>query len=237
MRHLSTILLALLAIVLGGLALIHTGGKYQAAIFGVPAVEPGKHLFSVKELNKVRHITLTNTEGAEAKFKISGNQWIAESPWKDRADPLFIRSLFNFTTGLKVQEVLPRKGLDLQKFGLRKGSVRITMRDAKGKIVCDYRLGRQAAWFVPSEDGKTKLTTNFIRLMDKKQKYNIYLCSTEVGQIQPLFSNDFARFRDHHPFYFSSQYLDKARIQNDEGEVVITRSDPLGVSPNRSSSK
>jgi len=223
MRYLPTIFLALLAIVLGGLALVHTGESYRASIFGVPSVKPGNHLFSVKELNKVRQITLTNTEGAEATFKVSGNYWLAETPWKDRADPLFIRALFNYTTGLVVRDTIPRKHRNLQKFGLEKGSVRITMKDAEGETVCDYRLGRQAAWHVPTEDGKSTLTTNFIRLMDKKLKHTIYLCSTDTGQIQSLFANNFARFRDHHPFYFSSQYLDRARIQNNEGEVVISR--------------
>ena len=223
MRHTPTIILALLAIVLGGLAVVHTGGKYTNTIFGVPAIEPGKNLFSVAELDRVRRITLTNTEGVEATFTILDNHWVSESPWKDRADPLFIRSLFQFTSGLQVQEVIPRKDLDLQKFGVKKGSIRITMSDAQSRKICDYRLGRQAAWHVPTEDGKKTLTTNYIRLVDKELKNNIYLCSTEIGQIHGLFINNFARFRDHHPFYFSSQYLDKARIQNTEGEVVLSR--------------
>lgn len=223
MRHLPTILLALLATVLGGLALVHTGGKYRAAIFGVPAMAPGKKLIEVQELDRVRRITLTNTEGVEAVFTISGNHWVAEKPWKDRADPLFIRALFQFTAGLKVQEVIPRKDLDLKEFGLRKGSTRIRMEDSEGGEVCDYRIGRPAAWNIPTEDGKNTLGTTFIRLTDKELKHNIYLCSTESGQVHSLFNNNFERFRDHHPFYFSHQFLDKTRIQNDEGEVVIAR--------------
>lgn len=223
MRYLPTISLALLATVLGGLALVHTGGKYHAAIFGIPATAPGKPLFNVEDLNQVRRITLRNTEGVKATFVIEGNLWMAETPWRDRADPLFIRSLFQYTAGLKVQEVIPREGLDLKEFGLRKGSVHITMFDGKGGEVCNYKLGRQAAWNVPTEDEKVTLSTTFIRLADKELKHNIYLCSTDAGQIHALFNNNFARFRDHHPFYFSHQFLDKTRIQNTEGEVVISR--------------
>lgn len=223
MRHTPTILLALLATILGGLVLVHTDGKYSASLFGVPAIEPENPLFEVAKLDQVRRIALSNSEGVQATFRISDNHWVAETPWKDRADPLFIRSLFQFTAGLKVQEVLPRKDLDLEKFGIKKGSIRITMLDAQGKKICDYRLGRQAAWHVPTDDGQKTLTTNYIRVMDKELRHNIYLCSTEVGQINALFNNNFSRFRDHHPFYFSHKYLDKARIQNTEGEVVISR--------------
>lgn len=225
MRHLPTIILAILAIGLGGLALLYTGEKYRDAIFGIPATEPGELLFDVKDLDRTREIKIASPSGAKATFKLSGNQWKAQSPWKDRADPLFIRTLFQYTAGLKVQEVIPRKGLELNQFGLRKDQIQITMLDEHGDIICDYRLGRQAAWHVPTEDGKKTLTTNYIRLVDRTLKNNIYLCSTEVGQIKGLFNNDFARFRDHHPFYFSHKFLEKTRIQNDEGEVVISRND------------
>jgi len=223
MRHTPTIILALLATVLGGLAIVHTGVKYRNPLFGVPGIKPGNHIFSVKELDSVRRIILTNSEGFKARFTISDNHWVAETPWKDRADRIYIQSLFQFTAGLKVQEVIPREDLDLEKFGVKKGSIRITMFDKKGKKICDYRLGRQAAWHIPTEDGKKTLTTNYVRLLDKEVRSNIYLCSTEIGQIKSLFNNNFARFRDHHPFYFSPRYLDKTRIQNAEGEVVISR--------------
>ena len=223
MRYLPTILLALLATVLGGLAIVHTGGKYHAAIFGVPATATGNLLFDVEDLNRVRRITLTNTDGIKATFRSEGNIWVAESPWKDRADPLYIRALFQFTAGLKVQEVIPKDDVDIKEFGLRKGHTRITMFDAKGEEVCDYKLGRTAAWHVPTEDGKETQNTHYIRLADKETKHNIYLCSADNLHIQSLFLDNFSRFRDHHPFYFSHKYLDKTRIQNAEGEVVISR--------------
>lgn len=223
MRYLPTILLATLALLLGGLALVHTGGKYRETIFGVPPVEKGEHLIPVAELDKVRTITLKKTGGASATFSISGNQWVAEHPWKDRADPLFIRALFQFTAGLKVQEVIPRDEVSLGDFGLRKGSTLVTMKDANDQAVCQYQIGRPAAWKIPTDEGKSMLDTTFIRLTNSEMRHNIYLCSSESGQIHSLFNNDFERFRDHHPFYFSHQFLNKTRIQNKAGEVVIAR--------------
>jgi len=126
MRYLPTIVLVTLATVLGGLALVHTGSKYRSAIFGTTPTARGDLLFDVKELDRTKIITLTDSEGNEIVFKQSGNIWESTSPWKDRADPLYIRALFQFTASLKVQEVLPREDLDLKEFGLRKGHTRIT---------------------------------------------------------------------------------------------------------------
>ncbi len=224
MRYLPTILLVLLATILGALALIHTSGKYHTSIFGVPATEPGELLFQAEELDKVKVITITNSAGDKVTFKQQGHIWVSTTPWQDRADPLYIRALFQFTTNLRVQEVIPRAGLDLKEFGLRAGHTRITMEDAKGETLSDYLIGRPAAWQIPVKDSKDTHPTNYIRLASRDLKHNVYLCSVNSGTlIQPLFAQKFARFRDHHPFHFSPAYLDKVSIQSPEGEVVLSR--------------
>ena len=224
MRYFPTILLVLLATVLGGLAIIHTGGRYHTAIFGVPPTEPGELLFDAKELDKVKVITLTDSDGNKIVFKQDGHIWVSTMPWKDRVDPLYIRALFQFTTNLKVQEVIPRDGLELKEFGLRAGHTRVTMTDFKGQILCDYRIGRPAAWQIPIKDKKETQPTTYIRLAQRDLKDNVYLCSLDAGSlIHPLFVQEFARFRDHHPFNFSPRYLDKVSIQSPEGEVVVSR--------------
>ena len=224
MRYFPTIILVLLATILGGLALIHTGGKYHTSIFGTPATERGELLFDAKELDKVQTITIADSDGNAVTFKQNGHVWVSTSPWEDRADPLYIRALFQFTTNLKVQEVLPRDDLELKDFGLRAGHTRITMMDAKGKALCDYRIGRPAAWKIPVEDSKDTHPTTYIRLVERNLRDNIYLCSVSSSSlIHPLFVQKFTRFRDHHPFHFSPRYLDKVSIQSPEGEVVISR--------------
>lgn len=224
MRYTPTILLVILATLLGGLAVVHTGSKYRAAIFGAPSTAPGEKLFDVEELNQVRHIKLTDSEGQEIAFKVDGNVWKSETPWEDRVDPRYVTALFQFTAGLEVQEVLPRDDLDLKEFGLRAGHTRVTMSDAQGNTVCDYRIGRKAAWQVKSEDGKETYPTTFIRLADRELKRKIYLCSASTGAlVHGLFNQQFAYFRDHRPFYFSPKYLDRISIQSPEGEVVLSR--------------
>ena len=48
MRYSFTIVLSIIALILGGLAVVHTGSKYRTAIFGTPATSPGEKLFKVK---------------------------------------------------------------------------------------------------------------------------------------------------------------------------------------------
>ncbi|MBT8045107.1 MAG: DUF4340 domain-containing protein [Verrucomicrobiae bacterium] len=226
MRYSFTIILAVFALILGGLAVVFMGSEYRNAIFGVPPVPPGQQLFDVKELDQVTQITLTNTEGGETNFVVDGHQWKATKPWNDRADPIFIKFLIQFTARLKVEEVIPRKDLDLSKFGLKQGHIRVTMRNSKGTPICDYRIGRPAAWHIPSDDGKTTTPTIYIRMVDNDLEDDIYVCSeVSASSIHSLFQNQFARFRDHHPFHFSPKYLDRVRVQSNEGEVVISRKD------------
>ncbi len=226
MRYFPTILLVLLATVLGGLALIHTGGKYHTAIFGLPPTARGELLFNIKELDKTKVIILTSSNGNEVILKQKGHIWVSTTPWEDRVDPLYVRALFQFTSSLKVEEAIPRKGLELKELGLRDGHTRVTMKDGKGEILCDYRIGRIAAWHIPIKDEKETQPTTYIRMAARDLKNNIYLCSVSAGSlIHPLFDQELARFRDHHPFHFSPRYLDRVNIQSPEGEVVISRAD------------
>ncbi len=226
MRYSFTVFLAVIALILSGLSIVFMGSEYRNAIFGIPAIAPGEKLFEVKTLDQVSQITLTNSDENVASFKIDGHQWTATAPWEDRADTLYIRTLFQFAASLEVMEVIPRKGLDLKGFGLRDGHIQITMRDRKGKAVCDFLIGRPTAWKIPSEDQKSTTPTIFVRFADKKLKDNIYICADKSPlKIHSLFNNQFSRFRDHRPFYFSPKFIDKLRIQNTEGEVVVSRKD------------
>lgn len=226
MRLSFTIFLATLALLLSALAVLFMGSEYRNALFGPPPIAPGQTLFKIEELDKVKYITLSNSEGDESSFEIKNNQWFATQPWQDRADPTYLRFLVQFTARLEVKEVIARKGLGLDEFGLDEACVRVTMRNQSGNTVCDYEIGRPTAWHAPLADGKTTQPTIFIRLAGSKLSNNIYVCAEDsANKVGALFQDQFARFRDHHPLYFSPEYLDGIRIQNPEGEVVISRED------------
>ncbi len=224
MRISFTITLLILATLLGGLAIVHTGEKYRDKIFGAPAITVGEKLFDTHELDKTRRIDIANTTGTKVIVKQTGHFWSTTQPWKDRADPLYMRALFQFTSSLVVRDVIDRDDVDLKDFGLEDDRIRITMFDSKGERLCDYNIGRKTAWKIPSDDGKSTEQTLFIRLADREKKNKIYICtSNSTAAIHSLFSSDFARFRDHHPLHFSPKFLDRLSVKNEESEIVISR--------------
>mgnify|MGYP000006915778 FL=1 len=223
--HISfTITLLMSALILGSLAVVHTGEKYRDKIFGAPAIKIGEKLFDTHLLDKTRQINMANTNGVDVRIAQTGHFWSTTEPWNDRADPMYVKAIFQFTSSLVVKDVIDRDNVELDDFTLEEGSIRITMSDSDGSKLCDYKIGRTTAWKIPSDDGKRMQQTIFIRLADKEKKNKIYICtSNATAAIHSLFSSNFERFRDHHPLHFSPKFLDKISIQNEESEIVISR--------------
>ena len=225
MRISFTILLAAITISLCALAVLFTGEEYRHLLFGKPHAQAGEKLFDIKDLDAVRQITLTNSDGDAAHFQIDDNRWVATKPWQDRADPLYMKALMHFTALLKVEEVIPSDEIALSECGLEEGHIRVFMQAGDGSKVCEYMIGRQTAWHIPGDDEQKKVSPSiFIQLIESEQTNNVYVCSQDSADaIHHLFKNQFERFRDHHPFYFSPNYLDKLRIQSAQGEVILSR--------------
>ena len=248
MRISFTILLAAITISLCALAVLFTGEEYRHLLFGKPHAQVGEKLFDIKDLDAVRQITLTNSDGDAAHFQIDDNRWVATKPWQDRADPLYMKALMHFTALLKVEEVIPSDEIALSECGLEEGHIRVFMQAGDGSKVCEYMIGRQTAWHIPGDDEQKKVSPSiFIQLIESEQTNNVYVCSQDSADaIHHLFKNQFERFRDHHPFYFSPNYLDKLRIQSAQGEVILSRetlksawaiSKPLELRPDPASLK
>jgi len=220
-----TILLAIITILLCALAVVFTDEDYRQILFGKPSAQAGEKLFNTATLDDVRKITLSNSDGDDAHFYVDDNRWMATRPWQDRADPLFMKALMHFTALLQVEEVIASDEITLSECGLEDGHIRVLMQNESGKNVCQYLIGRQAAWHLPSDgEDKKKSPSIFIQIPSSEQKNNIYVCSQEsANAIHQLFKNKFERFRDHHPFYFSPKYLDNVRVQSAQGEVVLSR--------------
>ena len=230
MRTSFTVTILVLAVLLGSLAVVHTGGKYKEKIFGSPAIAAGEKLLNIKELDKTRSIQISDTNGNKFQIKQTGNFWSITEPWEDRANPSYIRVLFQFIASLEVQDVIERDNLNLDDFHLKKGQIRVKMFDENNATVCDLKIGRLTAWKIPSEDktpqkgAPTYEPTIFIRLSDEHKRDKIYICtSNTTAGIHSLFANNFAQFRDHRPLYFSHRYLDKVSIKNQETEIVVSR--------------
>mgnify|MGYP000191266177 FL=1 len=155
MRISFTILLAIITILLCALAVVFTDEDYRQILFGKPSAQAGEKLFNTATLDDVRKITLGNSDGDDAHFYVDDNRWMATRPWQDRADPLFMKALMHFTALLQVEEVIASDEITLSECGLEDGHIRVLMQNESGKNVCQYLIGRQAAWHLPS-DGEDK---------------------------------------------------------------------------------
>ena len=132
--HISfTITLLMSALILGGLAVVHTGEKYRDKIFGAPAIQIGEKLFDTHLLDKTRQINMANTNGVDVRIVQTGHFWSTTEPWNDRADPMYVKAIFQFTSSLIVKDVIDRDNVELDDFTLEEGSIRITMSDNDGE--------------------------------------------------------------------------------------------------------
>ncbi|MGB2402085.1 MAG: DUF4340 domain-containing protein [Akkermansiaceae bacterium] len=225
MRISFTILLAGITTLLCAVAVVFTGEEYRHLLFGKSHTPIGETLFDIKDLDAVRKITLTNSDGDTVQFKVDGNKWIATKPWQDRADPLYMKALMHFTALLRVEQIIASDEVALSECGLEEGHVRVSMQTHNGVNICQYVIGRQTAWHIPADSKEKKTSPSiFIQIPDADQIHHVYVCSQDSADaIHHLFKDKFERFRDHHPFYFSPNYLDRLRIQSPQGEVVLSR--------------
>ena len=92
-----------------------------------------------------------------------------------------------------------------------------------GRTLCKYVLGRKTAWIGTDPTTGEEIPTVFIRPLDKSRKNYVYACN---GDIHPLFKDGFRFLRDHQPFLFRPDMLQRIRIRNAAGELTLGREAP-----------
>jgi hypothetical protein len=217
-----TLILALLAILVCGLA----GWQWKEgnfhSVLGAPPVPLGERIYSTFTPGEVKHIEISRN-GVIASFDLSENGWQATLPWQDRMDPRAAVSIINFTLGLRVEDFAGRDDIDEQKAGLREGCVNVRLEGKNHIPLARYKLGRQTPWLATVKDIEKPVPTVFIHPRDPGRKRFIYSCT---GDISPLFKDGLKFLRDHRPFYFNPIALQKIRIRAEQGELTLGRETP-----------
>ena len=217
-----TLILALLAILVCGLARWQwTVGNFDS-LLGAPPTAVGQRIYSGFTPAAVKHIQVSQN-GVIANFDLGEKGWQATLPWKDRMDPRAAVSIINFTLGLRVEDFAGRDDIDPQKAGLRESGVDIRLEDAGHKPLAKYKLGRQTPWLATVKDIEKPVPTVFILPRDVNHKRFIYTCT---GDISPLFKDGLKYLRDHRPFYFNPVTLRKIRVRAEQGELTLGRETP-----------
>lgn len=224
MRSLAfTFLLFVLALVLCGLVGWRLTQGSLDAVFGAPPTVAGELLYPGFKGSEVQRISLS-ANGVRSVFSrdIHGF-WQAEYPWKDRMDPRFAESIIGFTLGTRVAEVIPKDKIDSKQADFRDGQVGVLFESKDNRTLCKYVLGRKTAWKSTDPTTGEEVDTVFIRPLDKSRKNYVYACN---GDIHPLFKDGFKYLRDHQPFLFRPELLQRIRIRNAAGELTLGREAP-----------
>ncbi len=216
MRSLGfTLILALLALLAGGVAAWQwTQGNFDS-LLGAPPQQVGQRIYSDFTPDDVRYIEVS-TNGVKAAFEWRENAWQGIAPWQDRLDPRAAVSIVNFTLGLHVEDVAEMDEVDAQQAGLKETGINVRLENGSHELLAKYKIGRRTPWLAPGE-------TVFVRPLDPNHKHHIYICT---GYITEIFQDGLKHLRDHHPFYFNPLALEEIRIDSDEGALTLARETP-----------
>lgn len=218
MRSLGfTLILALLAIMAGGIASWQwIEGNFDSVI-GAPPTPVGERIYTSFTAPEVKFIRVSQN-GTNASFELGPNGWQAAMPWVDRMDPRAAVDIIGFTLNLRVEDLADIDKVDAQKAGLRESGINIRLEGAGHKILAKYKLGRQTPWLATVKDIDGPVPTVFIQPRDENHKNYIYTCT---GDIISLFKDNLKYLRDHRPFYFNPKSLQKIRLRAEEGELTL----------------
>jgi hypothetical protein len=223
MRSLGfTLILALTAILVCGLAGWQWLGGNFDAILGVRPTPVGKALYPSFTPDQVKHIRVSQS-GVSASFSLGENGWQADTPWQDRMDPRAAVGIINFTLGMRVEDFAEYDEIDTLKAGLRESGIDVRLDDANHQQLARYKLGRRTPWHAEVQDIEKPVPTVFIWTRDKDRKKHVYSCT---GDIAPMFKDGLKFLRDHRPFYFNPITLQKIRIRSEQGELTLGRNAP-----------
>ena len=192
------------------------------AVFGTPPVQPGQRLYSGFEPSQVERITVI-AHGIKADFVKTQDGWRSTEPPQDRMDPRSALAIIASTLNLNIKDYAETDDVNRDEAGLRDDSIRIQLATASGQELANYRMGDRTPLKSEIKDSTQLDNTVFIHPRDRELKGYIYACTGDIG---PLFRDGFKYLRDHSPFYFSPQLLEKIRIRSDQGELTLSRENP-----------
>jgi hypothetical protein len=215
-----TLILALLAAAVCGLAAWQwTGGNFNS-VLGVPPTPVGQRLYQKFGAQDVKHIQIRHN-GVTANFSLTEHGWQASIPWEDRMDPRAAVGIIHFTLGMRVEDFAAIDALeDPKDIGLGASAVSIRLENEKKQTLARYRIGRRTPWLATVENIESPVPTVFVQTRDENRKQHVYTCT---GDILPLFKDGLKFLRDHRPFYFNPLTLRKIRIRAEQGELTLGR--------------
>ncbi len=188
-------------------------------MFGAPALAQGDLLHPALDPAKVGEMRVAGREGVfECKRTASG--WVAGSPFRDRVDPRMALALASYAAGLRVEDSAPFDETDPKLLGLGKDGHEIRLEDGSRGELARFRVGRASAWKARLGEDGIVLPTSYVRMRGRQRRDHIYVCG---GDPNPWFADGFRLFRDHHPFRFQPDDVERIELRSEAGELTLGR--------------
>lgn len=223
MRSLGiTIILALLTVLVGGLATWQWREGSFDRLLGAPPVPIGQRLYSDFAPHEVKFIRVSQP-GVVNNFELGPDGWRCVSPYQDRMDPQAAAAIIRFTLTLRVEDFAPDGEIDSKQAGLKETGVNIRIEGENHRHLAKYKLGRQTPWLATVADLDQPVPTVFIQPRDSSGLHYIYACT---GDISAWFRDGFKYLRDFHPLAFDSNNLQEIRIRAEQVELKLARATP-----------
>jgi Domain of unknown function (DUF4340) len=215
-----TLTIAVIALILGAVALWQLRDGNLHRMLGQPPVVIGERIFPDFDPNEAASISLVS-EGIEAAFVKTPLGWRSTKPWQDRMDLRAAMAIIGFTSSTIVEDRVARDKLDPELAGLDATRHDVRIKNSKGETIAYYRLGRRTPWeHLSQTEGAKPAPTIYLLPLESGRRSHVYAAT---GDILPLFKDNFKFLRDHRPFYFNPLNLQKIRIKTSEGELTLGR--------------
>lgn len=221
----STILLALIAAIACGMAMLQWQRGSFDLLFGKPATPVGETLyqsFSPEDVTSI-HVSANSNSASFARID---NVWQALTPWQDRMDPMAAATIIRFSLGMRVEDLAPASKVEPSEAGLDEHAITIRLEDATGQMLAHYRIGKISSWKAEVEGAEAPISTLFIQPQDPLRDNYVYLCT---GDITPLFADGLKLLRDHRPLFFNPINLRQINIHSQQGDLTLGKATPAAA--------
>ena len=232
-KSLTTILLALLALLSVVAAAFLAVDGSLARLTGWYHFRPGMHLFPAENLDRLQQVCWMRIrdlhDSIECERTEDGTWWI-KAPFRDRMSPAAAQSILSFTAQARLVDTLPLNHTtraSLREFGVETTPHTITLKVPNGSdieeqtTIARYTLGSASPWLADAEDGEHVLPTSYLRTDFYGRDRRIHVVS---GNILSIFKNGLEGLRDPHPLSFDPDALRQLIIRkNGEQELTFSR--------------
>lgn len=227
-KSLTTIILALVALLSVVAAAFLAVDGSLARLTGWYHFRPGMHLFPEENLSRMQQVTWMRIrdlhDSIECELGADGAWWIV-SPFRDRMSPAAAQSILTFTAQARLVDTLPYNRAtraSLREFGVETTPHTITLKVPVGEnertTVARYTLGSASPWLADAEDGEHVLPTSYLRTDFYGHDRRIHVVS---GNIISIFKNGLEGLRDPHPLSFVPDSIRQFSIKQEGVEELI----------------